>query len=67
MLTRGKAYELSTDRSWKLRLFLWQGQREGWDEKTMDVNHRYTHLNFMCFWKRCGADGNVPSVLHRFW
>ena len=40
MLTRGKAYELSTDRSWKLRLFLWQGQREDWDEKTMDVNHR---------------------------
>ena len=40
MLTRGKAYELSADRSWKLRLFLWQGQREDWDEKTMDVNHR---------------------------
>ena len=40
MLTRGKAYELSTDRLWKLRLFLWHGQREGWDEKTMDVDHR---------------------------
>ena len=40
MLTRGKAYELSTDRSWNLRLFLWHGQREEWDGKTMDVNHR---------------------------
>ena len=39
MLTRGEAYELSTNRSWNFSLILWHGRGEDWDEQTMGVNH----------------------------
>ena len=39
MLTRGEAYELSTNGSWNFSVILWHDRRQDGDEKTMDVNH----------------------------